>query len=190
MLLLLYLIEMNMVYLPREDSYLLKDWVEKLVKGNVLDVGTGTGIQAFAALPNAKKVVAVDSNPDAIDYAKNAVVFGEKQVDFRVSDLFSAVKKEEKFDWIIFNPPYLPESQFDKSIETTGGKKGWEIIGRFLKQAKSYLNKNGKILMVFSSITDKDKVISIAEKEGYKPNLLQKKHIPFEDLFVYEFSRD
>lgn len=179
-----------MIYLPAEDSYLLKEWVEKLVYGDVLDVGTGTGIQAFAALPKAKKVVAVDSNPEAIEYAKNAVIFGEKQIDFRVSDLFSAIKKDEKFDWIIFNPPYLPESQFDKSAETTGGKEGWETIERFLKEAKNYLKENGKILMVFSSLTNKDKVLSIAKNEGYKPKLLQKKHIPFEDLFVYQFSRE
>ena len=38
-----------MVYLPREDSYLLKKWVEKLVSGDVLDMGTCTGIQAFTA---------------------------------------------------------------------------------------------------------------------------------------------
>lgn len=189
MLLLLYFIENVMVYLPSEDSYLLREWVERLAKGNVLDVGTGTGIQAFAALPNAKKVIAVDANPEAIEYAKNAVVFGEKQVDFRVSDLFSAIKKDEKFDLIIFNPPYLPESPADKEIDTTGGKHGWETIEKFLKQAKSHLNKGGKILLVFSSLTDKSKVLSIAKKEGYKETLLQKKHIAFEDLFVYEFSR-
>lgn len=178
-----------MVYLPSEDSYLLREWVERLAKGNVLDLGTGTGIQAFAALPNAKKVVAVDANPEAIDYAKNAIVFGDKQVDFRISDLFSAIKKEEKFDFIIFNPPYLPEAPYDKEIDVTGGKKGWETIERFLKQAKAHLNKGGKILLVFSSLTDRDKVLSIAKKDGYSENLLQKKHVAFEDIFVYEFSR-
>ncbi|MCD6547161.1 MAG: methyltransferase [Nanoarchaeota archaeon] len=173
-----------MVYLPREDSYLLKKWVEKLAKGDVLDMGTGTGIQAFAAAPKAKKVIAVDANPEAIEYCKNAVhVF--KNIEFRVSDLFSNVP--EKFDVIIFNPPYLPESKFDKEIDVTGGKEGWETIERFLKEAKKHLNKNGKILMVFSSLTNPKRVLEIAEKLGYSHNLLEKKHIGFEDLFVYEF---
>ena len=178
-----------MVYLPREDSYLLREWVERLAKGNVLDMGTGTGIQAFAALPTAKKVVAVDANPEAIDYAKNAIIFGEKQVEFRVSDLFSAIKKDEKFDIIIFNPPYLPEAPYDKEIDVTGGKHGWETIEKFLKQAKTYLTSNGKILMVFSSHTDKEKVLSIAKGMGYKAKMLDKKHLSFEDIFVYEFVR-
>ncbi len=174
-----------MVYLPREDSYMLKKWVEKLVKGDILDMGTGTGIQAFAAAPKAKKVIAVDKNPEAVEYCKNAFhIF--KNLEFRVSDLFSNVP--EKFDFIIFNPPYLPESKYDKEIDTTGGKEGWETIEKFLKESKKHLNKNGKILMVFSSFTNPKKVLEIAKKLKYKEKMLEKKHFNFEDIFVYEFS--
>ena len=57
-----------MVYLPREDSHLLKKWVEKLANGTVLDIGTGSGIQAIAAAKKADKVIAVDLNPNIIKY--------------------------------------------------------------------------------------------------------------------------
>jgi len=167
---------------------MLREWVEKLAKGDVLDIGTGTGIQAFAALPTSKKVVAIDVNPEAIEYAKNAVVFGNKQVDFRVGDMFSAIAKGEKFDLIIFNPPYLPESKYDNRIETTGGKHGWETIEKFLRQVRKYLKPKGKILLLFSSFTGKDKVLSIAKEEKFRSKLLQKKHYSFEDIFVYELS--
>src|SRR3989338_7359534 len=40
----------RMIYEPREDSDLLKKWVLKLVSGRVLDMGTGSGVQALAAL--------------------------------------------------------------------------------------------------------------------------------------------
>lgn len=174
-----------MIYLPREDSYLLKRWVEKEARGAVLDMGTGTGIQAFAAAPKAKKVVGVDKNPESIEYCNNAYhIF--KNVEFRVSDLFSNVP--EKFDFIIFNPPYLPESKYDKEIDTTGGKEGWETIEKFLKEAKKHLNKDGKILLVFSSFTHPKKVLETAKKLGYKEKMLEKKHFNFEDIFVYEFA--
>lgn len=176
-----------MVYLPREDSFLLQKWVEKMAKGIVLDIGTGTGIQAFAAAPTSKKVIAVDVNPDAIDYCNNAMLVSDLQnIEFRVSDLFSNVK--EKFDVIIFNPPYLPESEFDKEKDTTGGKNGWETIEKFLKEAKSHLNAGGKILLVFSSLTNKEKILEIAAKLKYKATMLDKKHYSFEDLFVYQFE--
>jgi release factor glutamine methyltransferase len=176
-----------MVYLPGDDSYLLQKWVEKMAKGMVLDVGTGTGIQAFAAAPTAKKVIAVDVNPEAIDYCNNAMQVSDLQnIEFRVSDLLSNVK--EKFDLIIFNPPYLPEAEFDKKNDVTGGKHGWETIERFMKEAKPHLNAGGKILMVFSSFTNKEKVLEIASKLKFSATQLDKKHYSFEDLFVYEFG--
>ena len=154
----------------------------------MLDMGTGTGVQAFTALPKAKKVLAVDRDPKAVKYVKNALIFHDtEKIEVRESRLFDKIQKSEKFDTIIFNPPYLPESKYDKGIDTTGGKEGWETIAEFLEQAKSHLKKDGQILMVFSSLTKKDKVLEIAEKEGYESELLQKKHVSFEDLLVYRF---
>lgn len=178
-----------MVYLPAEDSYLLRTWVEEFAKGTVLDIGTGTGIQAIAASKNAAKVIAVDLNPNALEYAKHqAEVMDITNIEFRQSDLFSAVKPSEKFDMIVFNPPYLPEHPYDKEIDTTGGKHGYETIFLFLEQAKNHLKPLGKILMIFSSFSKPEKILEKARSLGYKFSLLQKKHISFEDLFVYEFS--
>lgn len=178
-----------MVYLPREDSYLLKTWVEKEAKGSVLDIGTGTGIQAIAAAPKAKNVIAVDLDPNALEYAKNQVeVHGISNIEFRQGSLFEPIRKEEQFDLIIFNPPYLPADKWDKDISTTGGKHGWETIEKFLRQARGHLKEKGKILLVFSSLTTREKVLEIAGAEKYVAKLLQKKHFPFEDLFVYELT--
>lgn len=176
-----------MVYLPAEDSYLLRAWVEEFAKGTVLDIGTGTGIQAIAASKKAAKVIAIDLDPNALEYAKQqAEVMDIKNIEFRSSDLFSAVKSSEKFDMIVFNPPYLPEHPYDKEIDTTGGKHGYETIFRFLEQAKQHLKPNGKILLVFSSFSKPDKILEKAASLGYRHNLLQKKHVSFEDLFIYE----
>ena len=69
-----------MIYKPREDSYLLKKYVEKYSKGKkVIDIGAGSGIQAETALKmGAKKVIASDIDKEAVEYCKkngiNAVV--------------------------------------------------------------------------------------------------------------------
>ena len=91
--------------------------------------------------------------------------------------------EKNKFDLILFNPPYLPEDKFDKGLDTTGGKNGSEVINKFLIQAKRYLNKNGKILILTSSLTKK------INWQIYSKKKLAEKRIFFETLYVWELSR-
>ena len=164
-----------MIYEPQEDSYMLEEQVKKLVKNvKVLDMGTGSGIQARAALENNCEVLAIDINQEAVDYVK------KKGIRVIKSDLFSNV--EGKFDVIIFNPPYLPEEELEdeeSKLCTTGGKKGGEIVERFLRDVKDYLNENGFILVVVSSLTGKDLF------EGFKFEVLSEKSFFFEKLYAY-----
>ncbi|MBI2106380.1 methyltransferase [Candidatus Woesearchaeota archaeon] len=170
------------MYEPDEDSFLLVKQVKKLAKDKkVLDMGTGFGILAETALESgAKDVLAVDIDEEVIEFVKS------KGIKVKTSDLFSNI--DEKFDLIIFNPPYLPEDEledFEIRNVTTGGKEGYEIIERFLIDAKKYLNKNGEILIVFSSLTNKEKVDSILNENKYKFKCLETKKMFFEELYVY-----
>ncbi|MSR86511.1 methyltransferase domain-containing protein [Candidatus Woesearchaeota archaeon] len=166
-----------MIYEPREDSDLLKKWVQKKVSGKVLDMGTGSGIQAVTALENTPDVLAVDINPECVDFVKN------KGINAIQSNLFSNI--QGRFDWIIFNPPYLPEDfeePEDSKLSTTGGADGNEIIIAFLQQAKEYLNPHGKILILISSLTGEAEELF----QGYTYTLLEEEKLFFEELFVYE----
>ena len=167
------------IYQPREDSFLLEKYVKKLARGHVLDMGTGSGIQAIAALEKAETVTAIDINPNSINNFKN------KKITFIRSDLFSSLESKRKFDTIIFNAPYLPEEGArDPALD--GGKKGHETIERFLKQAKDHLEQDGIILLVFSSLTNKEKVDQIIKDNGYRSELLEKVHVSFEDIYCYK----
>lgn len=179
-----------MIYQPAEDSFLLQKYIARFAKNKkILDVGTGSGIQAETAIKNgAKYVLAVDINNEAIGLLKKRV--GKKSIKnlkARVSDLFSNINKKEKFDLIVFNPPYLPlDKKEDKesALETTGGKYGYELIERFFLEAKKYLTEKGKILIVFSSLTNSRRVKKIAENNGFKLKILGEERFPFETLYV------
>ncbi|MBU1854097.1 MAG: methyltransferase domain-containing protein, partial [Nanoarchaeota archaeon] len=59
-----------MIYGPGEDSFLMMKQIKDYAKGLVLDMGTGSGIQAEEANKYADEVLAVDVNPEAINYCK------------------------------------------------------------------------------------------------------------------------
>ena len=133
--------------------------VEELVRGSVLDMGTGSGIQAVAAAlkPDVEYVLAVDINPEAVEDAKERASKAGviSKMRFLVSDLFTNVK--ERFDWIIFNPPYLPSEGDIEDLTWAGGENGGETIERFLEEATSHLMLGGSILMIVSSETGLNK---------------------------------
>lgn len=176
------------MYSPREDTKLILDQIRKYAKGNVLDIGTGTGVLAIKAASSADFVYGVDINKKAIEYAEKASQ-GMNNIKFIKSNLFNYFKKHpEKFDLIIFNPPYLPEDiKEPKEIKlaTTGGKKGYELLDKFLKQANSYLKSNGKILILFSSLTGYNHIHETMEKYAYSFQKLAEASFFFETLYVY-----
>ena len=91
------------VYDPQEDSTMLEKHVRLHAKGKVLDIGTGSGIQAIAAAqsPRVSSVLATDVQKDVIAYCRNCI--SSPKIRFLQSDLFKRVKGT--FDTIIFNPP-------------------------------------------------------------------------------------
>ena len=177
------------LYEPREDSNLLEKYARQHAKGLVLDMGTGSGIQAIAAAQNSKvkSVIALDVQEEVVENCKKRII--NKKIKFFASDLFEIFETNKslnkKFDTIIFNPPYLPEDIKLKDLTVDGGKKGYEVLERFINNANKYLEKDGIILIVFSSLTKKDKVDEFIGNNLLDFELLEKQRIFFEDLYVY-----
>ncbi len=179
---------MVLIYQPSEDSYLLQFVIKDFeIKKNskCLDMGSGSGIQAETLISKGiaqKNLTLIDVNTEAIRLLKKKF----KDSNVIESNLFSNPKiKKEKFDLIIFNPPYLPENpneDKESQIATTGGKEGSEIINKFLKQSKKHLEKDGRILLLTSSLT-KGIIWN-----GYKKKLLAEKKLFMEKLKVWNIS--
>ena len=140
----------------------------------ILDLGSGSGIQAETCKElGFNDILTADINQESVKLLKNK---GFKSIK---TDLFSKINKKQKFNLIIFNPPYLPEDKYDKKPNTTGGKKGYELILKFLKQAKNYLNSNGKIILLFSSLSNPEIIKTKAKQLGYALKLLNQKKLFF-----------
>ncbi|MBI2662636.1 methyltransferase [Candidatus Woesearchaeota archaeon] len=182
------------VYEPREDSFLLEKFVRKYAFGRVLDMGTGSGILALSAMksPNVREVIAVDINEEAVESLKDKLSVEKiRKVKVLQSDLFENV--EGQFHLILFNPPYLPQDtiggQIIEDAALYGGKKGWEIAERFFADASTFLFADGKILFLFSSLTNKKKIEEIISHTLFDFKEIGKEKLAFEELYVYEVSK-
>jgi release factor glutamine methyltransferase len=135
---------------------LMKEYPPHPQKLRIVDVGTGSGCIALALASELLQVEihGCDISDEALEMARiNAarLALGGK-ILFRKSDLLS-VYGEEKFDFIISNPPYVGESEADKvqkqvrdfepRIAVFSGREGMEIYKRLIPQAHEALRPGG-----------------------------------------------
>lgn len=178
-------------YFPREDSVLLAENVSFQKNEKVLDVGTGSGLIAILAAKQGADILAVDLGKKALENAKaNAKKLKLlKRIKFLKSDLFEKIPKKEKFDKIIFNPPYVP-SESIRWIESDGGKNGRKILDRFLIQFPEFLKQNGKCFFLQTSLNGIGKTESILKKNKMLFEIVARKKLFFEELAVFECHKN
>lgn len=178
------------VYEAAEDSELLQKYVRKYAFGRVLDLGTGSGIQAIEASKKkkVKSVLAADISDLAVEnFRKITKKEKRKKIKVKKSDLFSKIKG--KFETIVFNPPYLPEDKGVQDKALYGGKKGYELLEKFLGKVNNHLSEEGIVLIVFSSLTGQKKIDEMIEKNLLEFRELERMHIFFEDLIAYSIRK-
>jgi len=177
-------------YSPAEDSYLMSrilkeqipNWVKQNPNMKFLEIGAGSGIHLQTVLDSGIKKENIFSSDIDKKSVSHCNLLGFHCI---YSDLFANIRN--KYDLIIFNPPYLPEDAREPKSsrkDTTAGKKGNEIILRFLQQAKSHLNKNGKIFLITSSLSEDVDFVSM----GYEAREIGCEKLFFERLCVWELK--
>ncbi|MEM2874749.1 MAG: class I SAM-dependent methyltransferase [Candidatus Hadarchaeales archaeon] len=179
------------VYEPAEDSLMIAENISVCAGEVVLDIGTGCGLLAILAARMGGRVVATDVNPLAIACAReNARTQGVlDRVDLRLGDLFEPVG-DERFDLVLFNPPYLPVSPDERTgdlleLAWDGGKTGRSVLDRFLKELPDHMNPGGRALFVQSSLTGEHDTAEAIEKSGLRWRVISRKKFSFEELMLF-----
>jgi len=166
-----FMVDKN-VLIPRPETEgivdkSIKSLKSKVHKVEILDIGTGCGNIIIAIACHSElarnlstclshlQFFASDISPAALKIARQNAKFHqvEGKIKFIQSDLFSKLKNQ-KFDLIIANLPYVPNSdtneksiQFEPKQAIFADKNGADIIKKFLKQAPDHLNYHGSILL-------------------------------------------
>ncbi|WP_269855193.1 DUF7059 domain-containing protein [Streptomyces sp. RPT161] len=108
----------------------------------VLDLGTGSGVQALHASPHASQVTATDVNPRALQFARLTLALsGVREADLRQGSLFEPVG-DERFDLIVSNPPFVI-SPGERFVYRDGGMAGDDLCRTLVHQAADHLTEGG-----------------------------------------------
>lgn len=138
------------VYEPEDDSFLLMNLSG--IKGSVLEIGSGTGIVGLKYAEDGCNVIMVDISTLATKCSKENALMNNLDVEVIKGDMFAAING--RFDYCLFNPPYLPEDGND-DISWTGGKLGSEKTEEFLTSFKQFCNVGFFIESSYSKIQRK-----------------------------------
>jgi carbamoyltransferase len=112
----------------------------------VLDLCTGSGIQALTASRYAHQVMGIDISLRALRFARfNAQLNSVEHVKFRSGNLYQAVSG--KFDIILANPPFVPSPSQDYRFRD-GGANGEEILAQIISGSAEHLTADGRLFIV------------------------------------------
>jgi len=147
-----------------ESSHSVYEEFGNLVGKRVLDIGTGTGIQAIKAIrAGAKYVEAVDIYPLAVECAKYNINRNGHNGKINVfeSDMFSNVPKK-RYNLIIANLPIIDYPEEDVRLHSLFDPN-FRYHERLFQDASKYLSRLGKIILCHANL---DKKASFKRLEG------------------------
>jgi len=165
------------VLIPRPETELIVENAIELLsdKSRFCEVGIGSGCISVAILHKVKTASAIglDISPNALQIAeKNAKLHQvADRLQLKISDVFE-VLKDEKFDLIVSNPPYIPRRDFEMlqaevrdfepTIALTDGKNGLSIVEKIINDTRQFLNPHCFLLMEigFEQATEVRKMFS------------------------------
>jgi release factor glutamine methyltransferase len=177
--------------IPRQET---EFWVEKVIEEiqgrqnlRILDIFAGSGCIGIAVLKNVLPALGGSALGGCDIAEKDKKLLAQIEINLKInkikkskyriinSDVFKNIKN--KYDYIFANPPYIPQSRrnkiqksvlnFEPKSALFGGKDGLFYIRKFLKDAKKYLNRDGKIYMEFDSIQKKE-IEKLIKKYNYQ----------------------
>jgi release factor glutamine methyltransferase len=153
---------------PRPWTAAQSEWAAEILAdapaGPVLELCAGAGqigLLAIAASP--RRLVCVDLNPVACDYARdNAAAAGlADRVEVREGSMDEVLRDSERFALVIADPPWVRRSEIstfpeDPVLAIDGGPDGMDVAWLCIDTARDHLMRGGSVLLQLGNVEQVD----------------------------------
>ncbi|WP_284536196.1 class I SAM-dependent methyltransferase [Nocardioides sp. T2.26MG-1] len=153
---------------PRPWTAAQSQWAAEILgdapAGPVLELCAGAGqIGLLAVAGSARRLVCVDLNPAACDYARrNAADAGlAEQVEVREGSMDEVLRDSERFALVIADPPWVRREEIgrfpeDPVLAIDGGPDGMEVAWLCVDTAHDHLMRGGSVLLQLGTVEQVD----------------------------------
>ncbi len=145
--------------IPRNDTEALCEEALKYIQpdSRILDLCTGSGALAVAVkkLCPSAEVIASDISEAALSLARENAAALNADVRFVQGDCFAPLAGE-RFDVIVCNPPYIPETlrgslqaevEREPALALFAGEDGLDLYRRIVREAPAHLLPRGRLCL-------------------------------------------
>ncbi len=177
------------------DSLLLVDFLNIKSSGNLIDIGTGSGI--IPILINLKqknlKLYALEVQEEMCDIAKRNFILNDVEVNLTCGNVRDVKDHfvHQFFDYVVINPPYFKEGKYNNIQEKIARSEVMANLEDFIYGSWYLLKNKGKLFMI--NIVDRfSETVSILKKNKLQPKRYRFIHPSIEEKathFLLEASK-
>ena len=188
------------VYLDEDSLWMTQVIPAHMANQSVLDVCSGSGILGLiCAARGARHVLCLENSDKAISIARfNTALNGlAGKVEIRQSDMFSELRPEETFEYVMANPPRIPVIEdLDFATCIAGGRDGTDVLRQFFAGVSQWLAASARV-DVYCPVLGEPQLISFNEEVlrplAYREGLLIRAYVmdklPMEQFLRKELNR-
>lgn len=163
-------------YFASEDSGLLRSALQRLTGESCLEIGAGNGGNLIALRKNFGLVVGTDIvRPGMSDWRGEGT-------DFVLADGASCIR-QQSFDLVAFNPPYLAERVTgDRAVE---GGEDLQVPKAFLREALRTVKRTGKVVFLLNDEADMSEFEGLCSERTFGLTRVAARRGFYEEIAVY-----
>lgn len=173
------------VLIPRPDTeHVVMECIalaKPLAAPSIVDIGAGSGniaVTLARELPKAR-LTAVERSAAALAVARqNADQHGvAARIRFVEGDLLGPLPPEERFDFVVSNPPYIPHEEiaklpvgvkdYEPHAALDGGPDGFAVFQRLIEEARARLVPGGWLIVEIGAPQEETARQRLSDLEEY-----------------------